>query len=171
MAVEFLFHILLEALQTRVTRSGSTHKVVVCERCQTRFEYEMSRTATEKGFASAEELGLSAEAKLQRMLEEGCDPHPCPGCGYYQRAMARRLKRAATGHIPYWIVGLVLLSGAFFFLALTSAGAQNPGPAWFTYGFVLAGAGCMLVVIGFCAYRISKRFSDPNAERGYVEPE
>jgi hypothetical protein len=157
-----IIRILIEAFQTTVTRSGSTRKKVTCERCRTDFEYEMSRSVTEAGFASEEVLGRAADAKLRRALAEGCDPHPCPGCGLYQQDMALRVQREATGPVPWWVVGLAVAAGGAFALAAMIDSGQVPPPAGVTAGLVGIGLACLMVLLGFCCRRLYKRFADPN---------
>ena len=92
--MEVLIHLLIEALQAKATCTGTVLKEAVCEKCGLAYENEMTRSVTKKGFESVKSLTKKADAELDRVLAESCDPHPCPGCGTYQPDMiASRKKR------------------------------------------------------------------------------
>jgi hypothetical protein len=68
------------------TVKGLTTKVVKCERCGESYEYILSRSG--RGRDDSE-----AYSDLEQRLVEGCEPVPCPSCGWYQNNMVPRARR------------------------------------------------------------------------------
>jgi hypothetical protein len=90
------------ASQVTVTLEGAVTKLVQCENCRCEYLYKMARRVKGSGTnvlfldgAGARDRATSeAEKRLQRALEFGCDPVPCPDCGWYQAKMVPLVRRA-----------------------------------------------------------------------------
>jgi hypothetical protein len=87
----------LVVVQSRATAEGAAVKEVECELCGFHYVYRLQRTAegiaTRLFLTDQDATAQKAHAKLQRMLEEDCDPVPCPTCGWYQAAMVLHIRR------------------------------------------------------------------------------
>jgi hypothetical protein len=88
--------------------AGATIKRVPCERCGAEYHYQLRRTA--KGSVNSF-LGIDdgraatkATTTLLRKLDTGCEPVPCPKCGWYQQDMIRRARRMRHR----WMLGLAV---------------------------------------------------------------
>lgn len=78
------------------TVSGTVLKFVTCEQCQAEYLYRLERTGQFTSRCDEHSLERAKE-ELNKALEEGIDPVPCPVCGWYQDDMvieARRLHHA-----------------------------------------------------------------------------
>lgn len=150
--MEAFAHALIALLQKQVTCSGSRRKEVVCEKCAFRFEYELTRTITETGLSAPELLAPAAEARLKHLLDVECDPHPCPGCGWYQLDMVRHLREKSTASAVIW--GAVLINVSIVCFMLAALGAEQPGVWGKMVALILAAAGFIAqIVLGYRVYR------------------
>jgi hypothetical protein len=84
---------LREAAKKKAVRSGALLKHVPCENCGTEYVYVLRDTIMARAQASQEEVDRRAEATLRKKLEEGCEPVPCPACGWYQAHMVAHARR------------------------------------------------------------------------------
>jgi hypothetical protein len=153
--------------------SGTTMKQVHCQKCGNNYQYRMVRrgrgetsAAYNIGAGSAgERAARKAERALQRLLERGVDPVPCPYCGWMQSDMVREVHRRRYG----WLVRLgkrsLLASSPFLLLATAGAVATHGHLTPFAEGVVnigltlfLSGALLLLVILPWLRAR-----SDPNA--------
>ena len=83
-----------------VNARGSIFITVRCNRCLHVYSYEMVRSEPGGGFSILSLDNAAAQAKaqaiaelsLQRALEKGRDPVPCPACGTYQPDMVAQVK-------------------------------------------------------------------------------
>jgi hypothetical protein len=93
------------------TEKGSAVKAVVCENCNYYYAYRLSREAVgdSTGFLvpDYETAQQRASDKLRELLERGCDPVPCPECGWYQQNMVTRARQLK--YRPLLIIGVVLI--------------------------------------------------------------
>jgi hypothetical protein len=110
------------------TKQGSIAKFVCCEACSHEYVYILSRKSVGKALSvlglhdgeAATRSERNAESALRERLEKGCDPVPCPQCGWYQPPMVVRvrqlrlrwMKDAAFVLAGLWVVvGFFLLYG------------------------------------------------------------
>jgi hypothetical protein len=153
--------------------TGSTLKVVQCEKCQANYAYVMTRTSTGHGRsilfldnAGAQDRARQrAEDNLNYRLENACDPVPCPDCGWFQEEMLPKARKT----LCQWMqtTGIALLIGAIAFAVvgyagiLMEKGRPAPGCAAPALG---AGAVCALVgTVFLIAWLIRRIRLDPNA--------
>jgi hypothetical protein len=111
---------------------GKAKRRVTCEKCGCAYEYELFRRGRGNagvGFISqrkqAKWAGRRAQKSLDKRLRNGIDPVACPDCGWYQRSMAREMRRRRLRPLIY--VGIIppasLLAIVVVFVALQSLGA------------------------------------------------
>lgn len=98
------------------TVQGSVLKSNRCEKCGAEYVYEIERSATGSGSSllfldndgAEERAATSARDKLYDKLESAVDAVACPSCGWYQRDMARHLKRQSV--VIALVLGLPLVA-------------------------------------------------------------
>jgi hypothetical protein len=81
--------------------SGATLKLVRCEKCHVEYVYRMERVGSGSGTSilflenkgAQDRASQQAVNELRGLLWRECDPVPCPGCGWYQDAMIRAMRR------------------------------------------------------------------------------
>jgi hypothetical protein len=86
--------------QYEYAHSASIRKEVVCEHCECRYGYEMTRSARSTGNSilwldnegARERARTRAIRRVERSLEQSCDLVPCPDCGWYQRDMVGKIR-------------------------------------------------------------------------------
>jgi hypothetical protein len=143
---------LREASKKKSVRTGSVLKNVQCENCYTNYVYMMQETLIIRRHSSQEDVDRQAEAAVQKKLAEGCEPVPCPACGWYQSQMIahiRRVKRRRSS-----VPGLVLTPVGF--LVFSASGLHFLDPKFdnpvekMAVGFLaLAALGAFLTGLGF----------------------
>lgn len=97
------------------TRAASVVKFVRCEQCNHDYAYRMRRQIESSSFsvlgldnsAAASRAAEDAERRVLRVLENSCDPVPCPECGLYQAAMVPRSRRIRL--VWLWKFGITLI--------------------------------------------------------------
>jgi hypothetical protein len=98
------------------TASGSVVKIVCCEACDHEYAYGMSRRISSSTFSvlgldgndAAASSQQDARQRLRRALKKGCDPVPCPQCGWYQKAMILRLRKIRLRWVTNLVLALIL---------------------------------------------------------------
>lgn len=152
------------------TVRGSRFKFVECAQCTQKFVYQMIRVATGRGsspFCLFNEDAQAraenrAQADLETQLATGCDPVPCPKCGWYQVEMVTSLRE----HHHEWMytLSLYLFIPATICAMLGLSGVilsyeQSKVVPWFTAAspFVV-GAFSLIFYRRLLAHRL-----DPNA--------
>lgn len=160
---------LLAAFEESVELTGVTRKQVNCEHCSTVFEYDMTRNVLMRGLRSEEALETVGRTKLSRILEAECDPHPCPGCGYYQQDMVRKLRRNAFGRVPkgiYWAL-FGMIASPFLIMPHFIDELMPRGVSFYLLLTIFAISSISVML--FLGRRIAWLFTNPN--RGYTPPE
>jgi len=152
------------------TMSGAVLKFVECEKCQTRYVYQMNRQVMNTGSSlyfldnqGAESRARSgAEQALQSKLDEDCDGVPCLNCGTYQRQMVSKLKNERYSWLP-WVVVISPLV-AVLLGAWTWMGYNHPATAseHTRNRLILTVVVGLVSLISAVAQFINSRF-DPNA--------
>ena len=113
--------------------SGCIIKEVVCEQCQLRYYYQMTRLAVGSGIAPYGMGQVSAEAnaeheakmRLRDALESDCEAVACPGCGRVQQQAIDYIRRYIHRHwypnlrVLVWVLPLLglFLTGLFLLVA------------------------------------------------------
>lgn len=110
------------------TVTGGCWKPVRCERCGCEYAYYMRRSGSGQetvwiGSASQGQRQAAANGahiSMQRQLETGVDPAPCPDCGWFQAPMVEALRRRLHPGAVRWesvlafVAAGVLLLASFF---------------------------------------------------------
>ena len=158
---------------TYCTHKGTALKTVQCEACQSEYVYRISREAVghSSGFLwpDYETANQRASKELRKLLERGCDPVPCPACGWYQRNMVKRARQlryaplVSASVVLFFIAGLMTLFVLIAALAdtPTAQARRNNGEYFYlflTYGVILAAAAVCLALRFLLAWSF-----DPNA--------
>lgn len=87
------------------TAAQSVMRLVCCEQCSARYVYPITREKTVKtaveglhkeNSARGRRIQGSARRTLGKALRKGCEPVPCPQCGWYQAHMRDRAGALAT---------------------------------------------------------------------------
>src|SRR5256885_9075302 len=101
----------------RAAASGCIIKEVVCEQCQLRYYYQMTRFAVGSGIAPYGMGEVAAEANAQHQaqmclretLESDCEAVPCPGCGRVQQHAIDYIRRQLYPNLGalVWLLPLV----------------------------------------------------------------
>jgi hypothetical protein len=90
-----------------------------------------------------------ARDALRKALEKGCDPVPCPACGWYQRDMVK--KAGQRKYMWLHVVSAVLfMIGVLFSLPVVGvafAGESPPPPDFFVFLWIW---GSTLAAFTFC---------------------
>lgn len=114
-----------------------SNKFVQCEQCGVQYVYRIERVGVGREVSilhleneQAQKLATEyAEADLAKKIEEGCEPIPCPQCGWYQAAMRERAKELFG--LGMWKLGLgFLVFGGFLLLTMwlaENAARKEPG--------------------------------------------
>lgn len=158
------------------TNSGTALKLVRCEACSLSYSYPMTRSAVGRGtsFYGLDDQGASQRAlerareQLQLELAVGCDPVPCPGCGWYQAAMVTEAKRR---HLR-WLLwsGAVLASGSVLLAAFVFGQSDilhrewHDIVWWVAAVFAVVGVGA-LIARWICCRRHNPNHADQEARR------
>jgi hypothetical protein len=130
------------------TEKGAVPKTVRCEACNLKYSYLLSREAS---VPARDWWGKAAQQQasddLRKLLARGCDPVPCPKCGWYQRDMVKRVR-----HLRYrtLLLATVLPFIVWFVLScwviiLLEATAGSLVIRFFWYMALVSSAGCLLL--------------------------
>ena len=156
------------------TLTGQAPKFVECEKCRFQFVYIIEHKVSSEGTSmlfldnagAIDRSKAGAEDALRRSLEYGCEPVPCPECGWIQEHMIPRARQVHRGWMTKAAIGL---SAAAAILAGPAAiyRLSDDSPRWSlaTIGIwsvvgILGAAGMTLAV-----WRVAiHRSFDPNAE-------
>jgi hypothetical protein len=106
------------------TATGMARKRVLCEWCNTVYQYDLERKATGKGKSllfldnqgAKERAADRAQDKLEREIERAVDPIPCPQCGRYQTHMFKAAREEY--HLGLYYCGIGFLILIFIFLGV-----------------------------------------------------
>jgi hypothetical protein len=155
------------------TAKGAVLKLVVCEHCQTEYVYSLERSALGEGTSllfidnegAAQRASSRAEQELQRKLERGVDLVPCPACGWIQKNMIPRVRRAYrrwmlyAGGILIFVPLLVAFIGGVANEGRNGEGPHIPWPIFMgtLAAFVFLGVGFLIVRV------VALRRYDPNS--------
>lgn len=150
----------------RASVAGSRTVAVECEKCGTRFEYELSRVGSGVAAAhyytfqawAARRAGHRAERDLARRLSREADLEPCPRCGWVNEESIRRARRQRYRVPPIWAAAFVAVAGLFVFALYL-----NDIPLPKAVGTVLAYS-LPPIAIALLLRHIVRRRIDPNAE-------
>ena len=107
------------------TKHGSIAKFVRCEVCSHEYVYILSRKSTGKALSvlglhnqeAANRSQSNADSHLREVLEKGCDPVPCPQCGWYQPPMVRRVRQLRLRwmkDVAFVLAALMIVIGFLF---------------------------------------------------------
>jgi hypothetical protein len=160
----------LPSPEARVTDRGEIRKEVECEACGCEYVYQLCRAA--QGRATGGDYFTAAHRareNLSHALETGCDPVPCPVCGWYQRQMVRRARQLKYRGL--FQVSLVLLClGAILFVlgmvisgCLASVRAAQPSAAFLPLAILAGAALGAALALQVLKFMLCRRY-DPNAE-------
>ena len=97
---------------------------------------------------------VDESTRLQHALAVECDPHPCPGCGWYQQDMVQHLREASFASGAIW--GAVLINGPVVCLALAGLCAELPG--WWGVVLPLILVVAAGVLLAYSSYRVYRGF-------------
>jgi len=164
--IHLLAHLVGEA---HATEDGETIKEVKCEACGFEYVYQLQRSAGGRatGFlvGDYEAAADRARENLREILENACDPIPCPACGWYQRPMVRRVRQLRHCGMVHASILLLFFACLFFAAGSITSCAARQGE--FSYaGAVLLGLAGMSFLIGLCLPVIRFvlcRLHDPNS--------
>jgi hypothetical protein len=115
MSAELVLHILLKFNHAAV--SGRRIKDVVCEKCSTRFHYELVRTGTGAAMAifgeakSTQAAQREADRHLSQRLEKDEELVPCPACGWINETMIKAYRRRRYRRLP-WLSAVIVPAGS-----------------------------------------------------------
>ncbi len=156
--------------EASATERGTTIKAARCEACGFEYVYQLCRSAQGRSTSFLVRDYATAEArardKLRRDLETGCDPVPCPVCGWYQRPMVRRARQLRYRSVLLPSV-LLCVSACLLFAAWSLvSGLAHPEAFPVATAVLLGSAGTALGLgLGLAAFRfVLCRLYDPNAE-------
>lgn len=145
---------------------GAVWKFVSCARCRQRYAYllELEAIGEDHDLLSLDGEGSAERARAraeQNLLQKGRNvvlPVPCPGCGFYQADMARRLTDEVPVNAPQ-IAGVVSAVLSFVPLAFGI-------PYLWVLTIVLAVAGLALLAWGYVfAFRFDPNAGDPEPRK------
>lgn len=109
-----------------LTVGGSLPKLVRCEQCGLEYVYTVERAAAVQAtsYFGMDDNAVKARAVrdaayfLNLVLEQASDPVPCPGCGFYQKAMVDRLRQSHLEWMYQLGIGCILVFLLLLFLAI-----------------------------------------------------
>jgi hypothetical protein len=150
------------------TAKGTTLKEVRCEACRFEYCYRLHRqvfVGDPRMPWPGDGAWKIADDKLKKELRRGCDPVPCPACGWYQADMVKRLRRLK--YQP-WLIAAIILSVISSILAFMVVNSFSVGPTspwgracYFLLSFLVVSLCVALTCLG---HTIRLAFSfDPNA--------
>lgn len=94
---------------------GCMPKLVRCEKCDMEYVYILEATAAGEGTSylftdnegARKRSAAQAQAALQKSLDQGCEPVPCPACGTIQQHMLPRARELRFQWMRTWgLIGL-----------------------------------------------------------------
>jgi hypothetical protein len=148
------------------TVEGSIVKTVVCERCQKKYGYKLTRRVTCKATsilmlenrAAAARATKNAEEGARKSLREQCDPVPCPQCGWYQKEMIPQARRELCAPVSGNGYMLLFIANGFLMGWLLAPKPWKPTVA------IFAGVAGAIGVLVLCSYAYLLRTYDPNSK-------
>lgn len=116
------------------TLIGRQTKHATCEKCQTRFRYELTRFGTGLGeapfFLGQASAAASAQAEARRHLQERLEREvelvPCPKCGWVNVDVIKTYRKRKYRHLP-WLSSVIVVAGFFAALFLGASLARVLG--------------------------------------------
>jgi hypothetical protein len=101
------------------TNSGSAPRAVICEQCNCKYFYQLTRTtrsSTNSPFRMLDERAQQvaeerAKESLKTALESDIDPVACPKCGWVQEDMVRAMKDNKSMAMVWATLGLTVVIG------------------------------------------------------------
>lgn len=152
--------------QVTAWKSGAAFKYVDCEKCGQRYVYLLARKGTGNGFSvlwldnngATQRAFDQAEQNLNRLLQKGVDPAPCPHCGRIQTHMFKWSRPFYNRWMKRAAYALLLLSPLLFIAnAFLRKKGLPPHSAGLVAAIVFCCGGAML------AYRaVRAMIWDPN---------
>jgi hypothetical protein len=159
---------LLLLLNRTVVLHGSTIVVVRCRFCLEKYRYLLERRGQGQGYSDGAARD-QARDRLNRALDTGIDPVPCPHCGRYQDNMVELLRKRRHAALRFFgsaslVVGV--LAGALIGLVVLAAADSPRGvdvPAA-VIAFSLAAVPLNLGIVLLWVRRFKAAAYDPNKE-------
>jgi hypothetical protein len=89
-------------------RTGNRMETVVCEKCKTKFHYELIRIGTGKGTAiyglgkgaASRRASAAADRDLAKRLDREAEMVPCPKCHWVNQELIDRYRRRTYRRVP-----------------------------------------------------------------------
>src|SRR5437660_1384084 len=107
-----ILHLLFKSVKAQ--SGGKQIEAVTCEKCQTRFYYELARTGAGAatgflfaGDAARRRAAAAAQRNLQVRLSREAELVPCPRCQWINQELIDKCRRLRFGAAP--ILGVILL--------------------------------------------------------------
>ena len=166
--------LLKTVIRNRVIVSGERLKVTRCENCGSAYVYVMARKAAFEVDAFQSTSSTTAEEQAERAAQQavelqfqmGCDPVPCPKCGWYQKAMTSAPKTDAKV-VGYCLAGAAGILGAIAYFLVFGVPASGPYPITHSFIFKIIGSvvGYLFVlwITGLILGKLISKYRNRNA--------
>lgn len=158
----------------QATITGSGLKRASCENCQKEYAYFIKRTAVGvrsvwlSKRAARDGAETNAITSLQKAFEKGCEPVPCPHCGWYQDNMVRLVRSRHRSWMNTLAIGLFVVFVACSALAAlvysNALGQRNGPPPWSPLVIAVASLALAVSIGLVIGRRHLARQLDPNAD-------